>query len=91
MNHTTVPSPRCCCGHCAGPEALTLTAARLAVALTDTVGRFVQASDQNLGHVETQVAQQAQEHGQFMKRIGSWVGGPGGSGGRSDDVRRSWR
>ena len=61
MNHTTVPSPRCCCGHCAGPEALTLTAARLAVALTDTVGRFVQASDQNLGHVETQVAQQAQE------------------------------
>jgi hypothetical protein len=40
---------------------LTLTAARLAVALTDTVGRFVQASDQNLGHVETQVAQQAQE------------------------------
>ncbi len=46
---------------CASPESLTLTAARLAVALTDTVGGFVQASDQNLGHVETQVAQRAQE------------------------------
>jgi len=61
MTNTPVASPRCGCARCAGPESLTLTAARLAVALTDTVGRFVQASDQNLGHVETQVAQQAQE------------------------------
>jgi hypothetical protein len=38
---------------------LALTAARLAVGLTDTVGRCVHASDRNLGHVESQVAQQA--------------------------------
>ncbi len=29
-------------------------------------------------------------HGQFTKRFGSWVGGHGGSGWRSDDVQRSW-
>ena len=61
MTNSTVASPRCGCARWAGPESLTVTAAPLAVALTDTVGRFVQASDQNLGHVETQVAQPAQE------------------------------
>ena len=35
-------------------------AARLALRLTDIIGRFVHTSDQNLDHVETQVAQQAQ-------------------------------
>jgi hypothetical protein len=42
-------------------EPLTVTAARLAVSLTHTIGGFVRAVDQNLGHLETQVAQQAQE------------------------------
>ena len=30
-------------------------------------------------------------HGQFMKWIGSWVDGHGGSERHNDDVRRSWR
>jgi hypothetical protein len=42
-------------------ETLTLTAAHLAVRLQASIGGFVRASDQNLGHLETQVAQQAQE------------------------------
>lgn len=44
-----------------GSEPLAVSSARLAVSLGQTIGSFVQASDQNLGHVETQMAQQAQE------------------------------
>lgn len=46
---------------CAAAESFARAAAQLAAALADIVRRFVQASDQNLGHVETQIAQQAQE------------------------------
>lgn len=42
-------------------EALPVTAARLAVSLVEATQQFVVASDQNLGHLETQVAQQGQE------------------------------
>lgn len=60
---TNLCASSCGCGgaDCASPELLPLTAARLAVSLTHTIGAFVHASDQNLGHLETQVAQQAQE------------------------------
>ena len=40
---------------------LAVTAARLAASLGDALTRFVGATDQNLGHLETQVAQQSQE------------------------------
>ena len=47
---------------CASPEEpLTLSAARLGCALVKEVARFVRASDQNLGHLEAQVASDAQE------------------------------
>src|SRR6266849_6643301 len=42
-------------------EPLPVTAAGLATGLDETVHRFVLASDQNLGHLEVQVQQQAQE------------------------------
>jgi len=61
MTNLCACASRCGGADCAGPEALPLTAARLAVSLTHTIGGFVHASDQNLGHLETQVAQQAQE------------------------------
>lgn len=51
----------CASSPCAGFETLPLAAARLAVRLQESIGGFVRASDQNLGHLETQVAQQAQE------------------------------
>ena len=43
------------------PEPLALTAAHLAAGLQESIAGFVRASDQNLGHLETQVAQRAQE------------------------------
>lgn len=47
---------------CASPaEPLTLSAARLGCALVTAVAHFVRASDQNLGHLEAQVASDAQE------------------------------
>jgi len=59
---SSCPSSSCCGGTArAGFETLTLTAAHLAVRLQESIGGFVRASDQNLGHLETQVAQQAQE------------------------------
>ena len=61
MQNTCPPSSGCGCAHCAALEALTLTAARLAVGLQQSIAGFLRASDQNLGHLETQVAQQAQE------------------------------
>jgi hypothetical protein len=42
-------------------EPLAVTAARLAGGLEDAVRHFVRASDQNLGHLESQVAQESQE------------------------------
>lgn len=57
-------SPASCrggCTQCAALETLTVTAARLAVGLQQSIAGFVRASEQNLGHLETQVAQQAQE------------------------------
>lgn len=52
--------------HCRGSAhaelvTLPLTAAHLAVRLQASIGNFVRASDQNLGHLEAQVSQQAQE------------------------------
>ena len=61
MQSTCPSSSRCGGTPCASFETLTLTAARLAVRLQESIGGFVRASDQNLGHLETQVAQQAQE------------------------------
>lgn len=61
MTKSGVVSSRCPCARCARPESFTGTAAPLAVALTGTVGRFVQARDQNLGHVEAPVAAPARE------------------------------
>ena len=55
MTKSGVVSSRCPCARCARPESFTGTAAPLAVALTGPVGRFVQARDQNLGHVEAHV------------------------------------
>lgn len=47
---------------CGSPEEpLTLSAARLGCALVKEVASFVRASDQNLGHLEAQVASDAQE------------------------------
>ena len=43
------------------PEPLTLTAACLGSTLVAEVARFLRASDQNLGHLEAQVAKDAQE------------------------------
>ena len=51
----------CASSPCAGFETLPLAAALLAVRLQESIGGFVRASDQTLGHLETQVAQQAQE------------------------------
>ncbi len=42
-------------------EPLTLTAARLGCTLIEELAHFVRASDQNLGHLEAQVANDAQE------------------------------
>lgn len=42
-------------------EPLPVTAARVACALEETISHFVVASDQNLGHLEVQVQEQAQE------------------------------
>ena len=58
----STPSPRS--GVCAAPipEALVVLAARLAVTLEASVTRFLSAgTEQNLGHLETQVAHDAQE------------------------------
>ena len=61
MQSTCPSSFRCGGTPRAAFETLTLTAAHLAVRLQASIGGFVRASDQNLGHLETQVAQQAQE------------------------------
>jgi hypothetical protein len=61
MQSTCRSCSRCGATPCAAFETLTLTAARLAVGLQESIGGFVQANDQNLGHLETRVAQQAQE------------------------------
>lgn len=47
------------CAPCAQP--LSITASRLACALEDVLGHFVRATDQNLGHLEVQVAQKGRE------------------------------
>lgn len=61
MQNTCVPASRGGCTQCAALQTLTVTAARLAASLQQCIASFVGASDQNLGHLETQVAQQAQE------------------------------
>ena len=43
------------------PEALAILAARTAVALEASLARFLAATDQNLGHLETQAAHDVQE------------------------------
>ncbi|HEY9172261.1 MAG TPA: hypothetical protein VI136_08265, partial [Verrucomicrobiae bacterium] len=43
------------------PEALAVLAARTAVALETSLTRFLAATDQNLGHLETQAAHDVQE------------------------------
>lgn len=40
---------------------LCVTAAELAAAIEDNLGRFVASAEENLGHLETQLAHQAQE------------------------------
>jgi hypothetical protein len=44
-----------------GAQPLWLTAAHLACALEKALGQFVQSQDQNLGHLEVQIAQKARE------------------------------
>lgn len=44
-----------------GARRLCVTAAELAAAIEDNLGRFVASAEKNLGHLETQLAQQAQE------------------------------
>src|SRR5271170_6295464 len=44
-----------------GDQPLSLTAAHLACALEKALGQFVQSHDQNLGHLEVQIAQKARE------------------------------
>lgn len=51
----------CPCNHSTESEALPIIAARLVVKFEATTREFVAASDQNLGHLETQIQQQAQE------------------------------
>jgi hypothetical protein len=48
-------------GSVGGAEPLCVTATCLASALEESLRHFVRAGDQNLGHLEAQVAQQAQE------------------------------
>src|SRR6185503_17118089 len=48
-------------GSVRGAEPLSVTATCLASALEESLRHFVRAVNQNLGHLEAQVAQQAQE------------------------------
>ena len=55
------PSPRAGAPAVPIPEALAVLAARAAVALEATLTGFLAATDQNLGHFETQAAHEVQE------------------------------
>jgi hypothetical protein len=67
---TTCPEPLSSnLGSRTAPEALAVLAARAACALEKSIQRLVLASDQNLGHLELQAAQDVQElHRQSLQR-----------------------
>jgi hypothetical protein len=60
--NTTCPESVSPITRCApGAQPLSLLAADLACALEKALGQFVQSHDQNLGHLEVQIAQKARE------------------------------
>lgn len=61
MNATCLSTPVCSCGRPHGRSSLPVAAAELGVNLEAAVQQFVAAGDQNLGHLETEVACQTQE------------------------------